>query len=91
MCSASSAAAAASSTTPALPGTNGTPASPANTRAWALSFIRAMDSGGGPTKTIPASVQARAKSALSETKPYPGWMASAPVSRAAESRASVLR
>jgi len=84
-------AAATSATTPSLPGTSGTPASPASTLARDLSFIRAMDSGGGPTKMRPASVHARAKSALSETKPYPGCTASAPVSRAAARRASVLR
>ena len=58
-----------SATTPSLPGTTGTPAPAASARAWALSFIRAMASGGGPTKTIPASVQARANSAFSDTKP----------------------
>ena len=37
--------------------------------AEALSFIRRMDSGGGPTKTMPASWHAAAKSALSERNP----------------------
>ena len=69
MRSAAAAAVAASATTPSLPGTTGTPAAWARLRAWLLSFIRAIDSGGGPTKTMPASAQARANSAFSETKP----------------------
>jgi hypothetical protein len=40
---------------------------------------------------IPASEQARAKSAFSERKPYPGWMACAPVDRAASMIAGMLR
>jgi hypothetical protein len=35
-------------------------------------------SGGGPTQTAPEASTARAKAALSERKPYPGWTASAP-------------
>ena len=69
MRSAASPAPRRSATTPSLPGTTGTPAPAASARAWDLSFIRAIDSGGGPTKTMPASVQARANSAFSETKP----------------------
>src|SRR5207244_646126 len=34
----------------------------------------AMDSGGGPTNVIPAWSTARAKSARSARKPYPGWI-----------------
>ena len=33
---------------------------------------QAMAGGGGPMKTMPASMQAWAKSAFSERKPYPG-------------------
>ena len=39
----------------------------------------------------PASSQAAAKDAFSARKPYPGWMASAPVSLAASRSASTLR
>jgi hypothetical protein len=35
-------------------------------------------SGEGPIQVSPASMTARAKSAFSDRKPYPGWTASAP-------------
>ncbi len=69
MRSAAEMALATSGTTSSVPGTTGTPAAATSLRAWLLSFIRSMASGGGPTKTMPASVQARANSAFSETKP----------------------
>ena len=43
---------------------------------WTLSPILCTISGGGPINVIPLSTQAWAKSARSERKPYPGWMAS---------------
>ena len=54
------------------PGTPGTPASTAVARAAALSPIRRMASGGGPTKTRPRSAQRAAKPPFSARNPYPG-------------------
>jgi len=53
--------------------------------------MRRMASAGGPTKTRPAPAQAAANPAFSERKPYPGWMASAPVRRAASSSRATSR
>jgi hypothetical protein len=39
--------------------------------------------GGGPMKTSPAAAHASANAAFSARKPYPGWIAWAPVARAA--------
>ena len=50
-----------------------------------------MALAGGPIQIKPASFTALAKSARSERKPNPGWMACAPVSRAAAIIASALR
>ena len=52
-------------------------------RAVVFTPIASIDSGRGPTNTIPAFSTARAKSAFSERNPYPGWIASARVRRAA--------
>ena len=46
---------------------------------------------GGPMKTMPAFSHARAKSTFSERKPYPGWIAWAPVRAAASSTRSMDR
>ena len=51
------------------PGTIGTPASAMISRARVFDPIASIASGGGPMKTIPASVQARAKSAFSAKNP----------------------
>ena len=51
------------------PGTIGTPASAMISRARVFEPIASIASGGGPMKTIPASAQARAKSAFSARKP----------------------
>ena len=48
----------------------------ASLRAATLSPSRSSTSGRGPTKAIPAAAQARANSAFSDRKPYPGWIAS---------------
>ena len=72
-----------SPTCPSDPGTTGTPAARITDRAWALSLIARIAPGGGPTKTRSLSAQACANSACSERKPYPGWMARAPVRFAA--------
>jgi hypothetical protein len=45
--------------------------------------MRSIVSGRGPMKTSPQRAVMSAKSAFSARKPYPGWMASQPVSRAA--------
>ena len=54
----------------------GRPACRAVARAETLSPKSSNCSGRGPMKTMPFSAQARAKSAFSLRKPYPGWMAS---------------
>jgi hypothetical protein len=41
-----------------------------------------MEAPDGPMKTSPAAATASAKSAFSDRKPYPGWIACAPLSRA---------
>ena len=56
-----------------------------------IGIIAAIASGGGPMNTNPASAHARANSAFSARKPYPGWTAWAPASRAAAMIASALR
>ena len=52
-----------------MPGTPATFAASAARRDEILSPMISMASGGGPTKTTPAPVMARAKSAFSEKKP----------------------
>ncbi len=53
--------------------------------------IAAIAAGGGPMNVTPASAQAVANCAFSDRKPYPGWMACAPVLRAMARIASALR
>ena len=72
-------ASASSSCSISSPGITGTPAARMVIRAVILSPICSMASGLGPTHCRPAFPTARAKSARSERKPKPGWMASAPV------------
>ena len=60
------------------PGMTGSPAAIAAVRALTLSPTFDNTEAGGPTKAMPASVTASAKSARSERNPYPGWIASAP-------------
>ena len=64
-------------------GSIGTPESASSDLASIFEPITAITFAGGPTQVSPASVTAAAKSAFSERKPYPGWIASAPVLRAA--------
>ena len=73
------------------PGTTGTPAFSMAARARGLSPIASMAEGGGPTHVRPASITARAKPAFSERNPYPGWTASAPLSRATSSSRPIDR
>jgi len=69
MRSASAAIVDGDASSPAYPGRQGTPA------RWAISFARTLSpsasiaSADGPTKTMPAASQARAKAAFSERKP----------------------
>ena len=51
----------------------------------------AISSELGPMKAISCSSTIRAKFAFSERKPYPGWIASASVTVAAERMAGMLR
>ena len=66
------------STASVVPGTIGTPASFISSRARVLDPMASIASAGGPTKTMSAFSQARAKAAFSARNPYPGWIASAP-------------
>ncbi len=91
MRSASLATAASSRTGSRVPGTTGTPAATASRRAEVFSPMSAIVSLRGPMKAIPSCSQARAKSGFSARKPYPGWMASAPVAFAASSTRSIRR
>jgi hypothetical protein len=75
----------------ASPGTVGTPRSSTVCFAEILSPMISIASALGPMKTIPASTHARAKAAFSARKPKPGWIASAPVRRAASSTRSIER
>ena len=54
------------------PGITGTPAFSAKRRASTLFPNNVNNSGGGPTKVIPASRHASAKRRFSDKKPYPG-------------------
>ena len=53
--------------------------------------IASIAAGGGPIHTSPASTTARAKSAFSDRKPYPGCTASAPAACAARTIRSPRR
>jgi len=84
-------ASSAEVTAPGEPGTTGMRSACAVFLATTLSPIMAMCSGEGPMKTMPCSSTMAAKSAFSDRKPTPGWMASAPVMVAAERIAGTLR
>ncbi len=88
---ATSSASPASSITPSEPGVTGTPAAIIVARAAALSPMRSIDSGAGPMNLTPCSRHSAENSARSARKPYPGWIASAPVCRAAWMRAGMTR
>jgi len=64
---------------PLVPGTSGTPASRSSCFACALSPIRSMTAGDGPTNTRSFSSQARANAGFSARNPQPGCTASQPV------------
>ena len=64
-----------------VPGTDSTSARAAARREEILSPMTSMASGGGPIHATPAPMSARAKSAFSEKKPYPGCTPSAPDAR----------
>ncbi len=72
-------------------GTVGTPASLARRLAEALSPIWRICSAVGPMKVMLEPRQVSANSAFSARKPYPGWMASAPVISAAAMSAGMRR
>ena len=77
--------------TTSQPGMIGTPASRMVRRAASLSPIFSMISASGPMKPRPHSLHRAANLGFSESRPYPGWMASQPVSTAAETMALMLR
>ena len=66
-------------------------AGPPASRADTLSPQSRIASGVGPTKPSLHLRQISAKCAFSERKPYPGWMASAPVISAAAMICGMLR
>ena len=84
MASAMRSASATLRTAPSDPAMTGTPSCFIARRVVALSWKRARTSGGGPMKVSPCSLQTSEKSAFSERKPYPGWIACAPESSAAD-------
>ena len=65
-----------------MPGITGTPAAFMSRRASVFEPRARMAALVGPMKVTPARSQASAKSPFSARKPYPGWMASAPLVRA---------
>ena len=69
----------------------GTPAAAMRVRAVVFTPMASIASAGGPMKAMPALSRARASSARSERKPYPGWTASAPVFFAASTIFSTAR
>ena len=77
-------ASSTSAIVPSLPGTTGRPASRMVRRATALSPIARIMSAAGPMNVKPHEAHTSAKWALSDRNPYPGWIASAPVTSAAE-------
>jgi hypothetical protein len=63
----------------------------ARLRAATLLPSRRIVSGLGPMKMMPFSAQASANSGLSDNRPYPGWIASAPDSFATRITSSIDR
>ncbi len=80
-----------SRSTPRAPGRSGSPAFSMASRAATLLPMSRSISGRGPMKRSRSFSTISANSAFSERKPYPGWMASAPVSSAAASTARAFR
>src|ERR1700693_3724515 len=76
---------------PSDPGTQGMPAAFMCLMADTLSPIMRMVSARGPTKMNPLFSTRSAKSAFSDKKPYPGWMATASVTSAALMMAGMFR
>ena len=76
---------------PSEPGEVGTPASLAINLARALSPMSVSAFAEGPIKTMPAVSQASTKAAFSDRKPYPGCMASTPISIATAIIFSILK
>src|SRR6266540_1514221 len=84
-------ASSASASLPRAPGRSGSPAFSIASRAATLFPMSRIISGRGPMNLIPIRVTISANSAFSERKPYPGWIASAPVTSAAERSARTSR
>ena len=78
-------------TTPSDPGSWGSPASRIASLARTLLPIIRIMSGRGPIQPKPECWTISANSAFSLRNPYPGWMASAPETSAAERIAGMLR
>ena len=91
ICSAKTCASSESSTGPGDPGTIGTLQACIVLRAAALSPMVRICSGVGPMKVMFDAAQVSANSAFSARKPYPGWIASAPVISAAAMMRGMLR
>jgi hypothetical protein len=69
----------------------GTPTSAIVRRAAALSPITRIWSAVGPMNVMFDAAHVSANSAFSARKPYPGWIASAPVISAAAMRRGIRR
>ncbi len=80
-----------SRTASSVPGTTGTPLSFIFRRDASLSPITSMLAAVGPMNTRPAASTCRQKAAFSDRKPYPGWMAPAPVPSATSIRRDPTR
>ena len=76
---------------PSEPDTQGTPAAFMTLMAETLSPIRRMVSARGPTKMKPLFSTRSAKSAFSDRKPYPGWIATESVTSAALMMAGMFK
>ena len=74
-----------------LAGITGTPAFSAIFLAFALFPNFSIISADGPMNEIPALLQAFANSGFSDSRPYPGWIASAPALIATEIISFILR
>ena len=80
-----------SGSAPSEPATHGTPALAIATFALTLSPIKRIVSGFGPMNTNPERSTFFAKSAFSDKKPYPGWIACASVTSAAAMIAGMFK
>ena len=84
-------ASSVSETAPLVPGTHDTPDPSAKALDSILSPITLMACTSGPINARPAFCTASTNSAFSDKNPYPGWIASAPVSSATSMSLSIRK